>query len=223
MQRTGGFFQDLDDGEEVLALVLELGDPRGQPFRFRVGESRVDRHVWSFSFLIFSSKSAASRRYWGSSTSCLGSAGLAMSWSLGLLYAAELEGIGIALYLFGDVGDRPRRLPVRLIAQRIDGEGCLVMAQLDIGMHQAGAIARGNVLSDALRGEAAADERRNENKREAHEPMIVGPLIERKRDGAALSPEEWSALVAEYTADRIPDYQIAALLMAVFLRGLERH
>src|SRR5256712_3272074 len=96
------------------------------------------------------------------------------------------------------------------------------MAQLDIGMHQAGAIARGNVLSDALRGEAAADERRNENKREAHEPMIVGPLIERKRDGAALSPEEWSALVAEYTADRIPDYQIAALLMAVFLRGLER-
>ena len=52
--------------------------------------------------------------------------------------------------------------------------------------------------------------------------MIVGPLIERKRDGAALSPEEWSALVAEYTADRIPDYQIAALLMAVFMRGLER-
>ncbi|HEV2670424.1 MAG TPA: thymidine phosphorylase [Gemmatimonadales bacterium] len=52
--------------------------------------------------------------------------------------------------------------------------------------------------------------------------MIVGPLIERKRDGAALSPEEWSALVAEYTAGRIPDYQIAALLMAVFLRGLER-
>ena len=52
--------------------------------------------------------------------------------------------------------------------------------------------------------------------------MIVGPLIERKRDGGALSPEEWSALVAEYTAGRIPDYQMAALLMAVFLRGLER-
>ena len=44
MQGTGGFLQDLDDGEEMLALVLELGDPRGQPFRFRVGESRVDRH-----------------------------------------------------------------------------------------------------------------------------------------------------------------------------------
>src|SRR5437667_8995955 len=52
--------------------------------------------------------------------------------------------------------------------------------------------------------------------------MIVVPLIERKRDGGALSPEEWSALVAEYTAGRIPDYQIAALLMAVFMRGLER-
>src|SRR3979490_1947884 len=52
--------------------------------------------------------------------------------------------------------------------------------------------------------------------------MIVGPLIERKRDGGTLSPEEWSALVAEYTAGRIPDYQIAALLMGVFMRGLER-
>src|ERR1043166_7723314 len=51
--------------------------------------------------------------------------------------------------------------------------------------------------------------------------MIVVPLIERKRDGGKLSPEEWSAIVAEYTAGRIPDYQIAALLMAVFMRGLE--
>src|SRR5256885_16814431 len=52
--------------------------------------------------------------------------------------------------------------------------------------------------------------------------MIVGPLIERKRDSGTLSAEEWSALVAEYTAGRIPDYQIAAMLMAVFMRGLER-
>src|SRR5512142_2455984 len=52
--------------------------------------------------------------------------------------------------------------------------------------------------------------------------MLVVPLIERKRDGGALTPEEWSALVAGYTAGRIPDYQVSALLMAVVWRGLER-
>ncbi|HET7791385.1 MAG TPA: thymidine phosphorylase [Gemmatimonadales bacterium] len=52
--------------------------------------------------------------------------------------------------------------------------------------------------------------------------MLVVPLIERKRDGGVLSPEEWSALVAEYTAGRIPDYQMSALLMAVLLKGLDR-
>jgi len=53
--------------------------------------------------------------------------------------------------------------------------------------------------------------------------MFVVPLIERKRDGAALSAEEWSALIAAYAEGRVPDYQIAALLMAVVFRGLERH
>src|SRR5258705_10680562 len=52
--------------------------------------------------------------------------------------------------------------------------------------------------------------------------MIVVPLIERKRDGGKLTPEEGSAIVAEYTAGRIPDYQMAALLMASYLKGLER-
>jgi pyrimidine-nucleoside phosphorylase len=52
--------------------------------------------------------------------------------------------------------------------------------------------------------------------------MLVVPLIERKREGGALTPEEWSALVAGYTAERIPDYQMSALLMAVMWRGLER-
>jgi len=52
--------------------------------------------------------------------------------------------------------------------------------------------------------------------------MFVAPLIERKRDGAALTAEEWSALIAAYAADRVPDYQMAALLMAVVFRGLER-
>ncbi|HWH04142.1 MAG TPA: thymidine phosphorylase [Gemmatimonadales bacterium] len=53
--------------------------------------------------------------------------------------------------------------------------------------------------------------------------MFVVPLIERKRDGAALSAEEWSALIAAYTEGRVPDYQVSALLMAVVFRGLERH
>ncbi len=50
--------------------------------------------------------------------------------------------------------------------------------------------------------------------------MFVIPLIERKRNGQSLTPEEWRALVNEYTAGRVPDYQMAALLMAVFLNGL---
>jgi pyrimidine-nucleoside phosphorylase len=52
--------------------------------------------------------------------------------------------------------------------------------------------------------------------------MFVVPLIERKRDGGALTPEEWSALIAAYTAGRVPDYQMAALLMAAYWRGLDR-
>src|SRR5437899_5521629 len=52
--------------------------------------------------------------------------------------------------------------------------------------------------------------------------MFVVPLIERKRVGGALTPEQWSALVAAYTDGRVPDYQMSALLMAVVLRGLER-
>ena len=51
--------------------------------------------------------------------------------------------------------------------------------------------------------------------------MWVTPLIERKRDRGSLTPEEWRELIIEYTAGRVPDYQMAALVMAVFLNGLE--
>jgi pyrimidine-nucleoside phosphorylase len=51
--------------------------------------------------------------------------------------------------------------------------------------------------------------------------MVVPRLIERKRDGQALAPSEWTELVAAYTASAVPDYQISALLMAIFFRGLE--
>ena len=45
-------------------------------------------------------------------------------------------------------------------------------------------------------------------------------LIEAKRDGKPLSPEAILSLVQDYTAQKIPDYQMAALLMAIFFRGL---
>lgn len=45
-------------------------------------------------------------------------------------------------------------------------------------------------------------------------------LVEAKRDGQALSVDAITALVHAYTAGKIPDYQMAALLMAIFFRGL---
>jgi pyrimidine-nucleoside phosphorylase len=47
-------------------------------------------------------------------------------------------------------------------------------------------------------------------------------LIERKRDGGELSTAEIDWFVQEYTADRIPDYQASAFMMAVYLRGMNR-
>jgi len=46
------------------------------------------------------------------------------------------------------------------------------------------------------------------------------PLIERKRDGHPLTAAQIASLVSDYTAGRIPDYQMAAFLMAVFFRGM---
>jgi pyrimidine-nucleoside phosphorylase len=50
--------------------------------------------------------------------------------------------------------------------------------------------------------------------------MVVPSLIERKRDGGALRAEEWRELIFAYAEDRVPDYQISALLMAILWRGL---
>ena len=50
--------------------------------------------------------------------------------------------------------------------------------------------------------------------------MLFTPLIERKRDGAALAPPEWHSVIEAYLADEIPDYQMAAMLMAICWRGL---
>jgi pyrimidine-nucleoside phosphorylase len=45
-------------------------------------------------------------------------------------------------------------------------------------------------------------------------------LIQRKRDGEELAAEEISELVLGYVRGEVPDYQMAALLMAVYFRGL---
>jgi pyrimidine-nucleoside phosphorylase len=52
--------------------------------------------------------------------------------------------------------------------------------------------------------------------------MVVPRLIERKRSGAALSAEEWHALIRGYAAGEVPDYQVSALLMAVMFQGMDR-
>jgi pyrimidine-nucleoside phosphorylase len=47
-------------------------------------------------------------------------------------------------------------------------------------------------------------------------------LIRKKRDGGELSPDEIGFLVRSYTNDEIPDYQMAAWLMAVVIKGMTR-
>jgi pyrimidine-nucleoside phosphorylase len=51
--------------------------------------------------------------------------------------------------------------------------------------------------------------------------MIVPRLIERKRDGGRLEPQEVREIVLAYAEGRVPDYQMAALLMAMYFRGLD--
>jgi pyrimidine-nucleoside phosphorylase len=45
-------------------------------------------------------------------------------------------------------------------------------------------------------------------------------LIQRKRDGQELAPEELTELVLAYARGEVPDYQLAAFCMAVYFQGL---
>src|SRR6476661_6076120 len=51
--------------------------------------------------------------------------------------------------------------------------------------------------------------------------MVIPALIEHKRDGGALTAAQWSDLIRAYVAGQVPDYQMSALLMAIYFRGLE--
>jgi pyrimidine-nucleoside phosphorylase len=46
-------------------------------------------------------------------------------------------------------------------------------------------------------------------------------LIEAKREGKTLAPEQIREFIREFTAGKIPDYQMAAMLMAIYFRGLD--
>lgn len=52
--------------------------------------------------------------------------------------------------------------------------------------------------------------------------MRAVDLIARKRDGHALSAEEWDWFVQAFVRDEVHDYQMTAMLMAVRLRGMTR-
>src|SRR5580704_1409119 len=52
--------------------------------------------------------------------------------------------------------------------------------------------------------------------------MRAVDLIRKKRDSGEHSREEIDYLISAYTRDEIPDYQMAAWLMAAWLRGLSR-
>ena len=52
--------------------------------------------------------------------------------------------------------------------------------------------------------------------------MRMDKVIEQKRDGHALTESEIRFFIGGYTAGEIPDYQVAALLMAIYFQGMTR-
>ena len=53
--------------------------------------------------------------------------------------------------------------------------------------------------------------------------MLMTDIIQKKRDKFPLSDKELEFFVSGVTDKSIPDYQISALLMAIFLNGMDRH
>ncbi len=52
--------------------------------------------------------------------------------------------------------------------------------------------------------------------------MRIEDIIEKKRDGGILSREEIHYFINGYVADEIKDYQASALLMAIYIRGMNK-
>lgn len=53
--------------------------------------------------------------------------------------------------------------------------------------------------------------------------MLPYQIIEKKSYGEELTPEEIEFFINGYTRDDIPDYQMSALLMAIFIQGMSNH
>ena len=50
--------------------------------------------------------------------------------------------------------------------------------------------------------------------------MRMVELIEKKKNKNNLSKEEIAFIISEYVKGRIPDYQMSALLMAIYFNGM---
>lgn len=51
--------------------------------------------------------------------------------------------------------------------------------------------------------------------------MVPAALIARKRDGGTLAAEEIRDFIASYVDGSVPDYQMSAMAMAIYLRGMD--
>jgi thymidine phosphorylase len=51
--------------------------------------------------------------------------------------------------------------------------------------------------------------------------LIPAVVISKKRDGEKLTEPEIKTFISLYAEGKLPDYQMAALAMAIFLRGMD--
>lgn len=51
--------------------------------------------------------------------------------------------------------------------------------------------------------------------------MRMYDIIMKKRDGGKLTSEEIQYFIKGYTSGEIPDYQVSALMMAVYFQGMD--